>query len=535
MQPILTANDHSMPAFANGPAARAFRALDRLLDRPFGAAANPLRQLGALGYHAFWIIAASGAYLYVFFDTSLDGAYRSVAALHDEQPWAGGLARSVHRYAADAFVTLMLLHVAREWAYGRYRGFRWFSWLSGVPLPWLAAATGVTGYWLVWDERALFVAVATAEWFGAVPGVGADMVRNFVADAAMADRFFSLMAFLHIGLPLLVLLGMWVHVQRITRPHTRPAAVTGWGLAAALVLLAIAHPAVSLGPAEAARAPAEVPLDWFFLAGYPLVYEVSPALLWALAAAGTLLVAALPWTGRAQRPRPARVDLANCNGCGRCFADCPYAAVVMRPRTDGRPHAWQAQVLDDLCASCGICAGACPSSAPFRRAAGLPTGIDLPHRTIGDVRARLDDGLSRMRGAARVVVFGCECAADVRALAGPDVMVVTLPCTGMLPPTFVDYALRVGADGVLVTGCPPHDCEFRSGTHWTAERLAGQREPHLRASAPRERLAVAWAAREDLAIVGRALASFRAALGGLLPRGAVATTRHDRGAEADRG
>ncbi|MCL4763343.1 MAG: hydrogenase iron-sulfur subunit, partial [Burkholderiales bacterium] len=130
-----------------------------------------------------------------------------------------------------------------------------------------------------------------------------------------------------------------------------------------------------------------------------------------------------------------------------------------------------------------------------------------------------------------VVVFGCDCAADVRALAGPGVAVLTLPCSGMLPPTFIDYALRDGADGVLVTGCPPDDCEYRFGSRWTAQRLAGEREPHLRASVPRERVRVAWAAREDLAAVARELAAFRAALALAPPRRAVAAARLEHAAE----
>lgn len=531
MDAVLPANDAG-DAPGDGPAARGWRALDRALDRAFGSQANPMRQLGALGFHSFWIVAASGAYVYVFFDTSLDGAWRSVDALSNGQPWVGGIARSLHRYASDAFVAILLLHAAREWAYGRFRGFRWFTWLSGVPLAWLAVACGVTGYWLVWDQLAQFVAIATAEWFGVLPGVGASMVRNFAADGGMADRFFSLMAFLHIGLPLLLLLAMWVHVQRISRARTRPSRAAGWGLLAALTLLALLRPAVSLAPADTASVPGALPLDWFYLAGYPLVYEASPAVLWGVALAATLAVAVLPWSARGRRRAVASVDLANCNGCARCQADCPYGAVVMRPRSDGRPHLREATVVTDLCAGCGICVGACPSSVPFRRGERLATGIDLPQLPIGDVRARLEAALDGMRGQARVVVFSCECAADARSLAGPDVAVLALPCAAMLPPTFVDYALRDGADGVLVTGCPPHDCAYRSGAATMAERLAATRMPALRATVPRERVRLAWAAREDLASLARDLAAFRTALASAPRRTPVAAARSERRTKA---
>ena len=53
----------------------------RALDRIFGVAANPLRNLGSLGFLLFWVLAASGIYLYIFCDTSVDGAYASIERL----------------------------------------------------------------------------------------------------------------------------------------------------------------------------------------------------------------------------------------------------------------------------------------------------------------------------------------------------------------------------------------------------------------------------------------------------------------------
>ncbi|UCE32151.1 MAG: cytochrome b N-terminal domain-containing protein, partial [Burkholderiales bacterium] len=126
--------------------------LDRLFDRAFGRAGNPLRQLGALGFHLFWVVAATGTYIYVFYDTSVAGAWTSVQWLEREQGWVGVAMRGLHRYASDALVLVVLLHLVREWMLGRFRGFRWFTWISGVPLLWLIAAVGLVGYWLVWDQ-----------------------------------------------------------------------------------------------------------------------------------------------------------------------------------------------------------------------------------------------------------------------------------------------------------------------------------------------------------------------------------------------
>jgi coenzyme F420-reducing hydrogenase delta subunit len=125
--------------------------------------------------------------------------------------------------------------------------------------------------------------------------------------------------------------------------------------------------------------------------------------------------------------------------------------------------------------------------------AELVTGIDLPSAPIGTLRQKMQRGLAALQAEHPIVAFGCGHGASVAALAAPDVATFSLVCTGQLPPSFVEYALRDGAAGVLVSGCHEGGCEFRLGTRWTAERLLGQREPHLRAEVPRERLEVAWA------------------------------------------
>jgi len=202
------------------------------------------------------------------------------------------------------------------------------------------------------------------------------------------------------------------------------------------------------------------------------------------------------------------VDAANCSGCSRCHVDCPYAAIRMEPHPS-RPGFGIAVVDADLCASCGICAGACPSSTPFRRQEQLLTGIDMPQQTVNGLRQQLEDALARLQGRSRIVVFGCDRGADARALAAPDTAVISLMCAGILPPSFVEYALRSGADGVLLTGCRSGGCDFRLGDRWTAERMAGQREPRLRGKVPVARVQVVPASGNDGKALARAVQEFR--------------------------
>jgi ferredoxin/coenzyme F420-reducing hydrogenase delta subunit len=190
---------------------------------------------------------------------------------------------------------------------------------------------------------------------------------------------------------------------------------------------------------------------------------------------------ALPWVARAPRPAPAVVQLDHCNGCGRCFEDCPFSALVLAPRSDGARHAVQAQVDPDLCAGCGICVGACPTATPFRSMDRLATGIELPDRPLAQARERLRAGLAADPGA--LVLFGCEEGADVGRCAGRGVVALALPCSAMLPPSFVEFALRCGAADVIVGSCGASGCAYRLGGRWTDERLTGRREPSLRAHA----------------------------------------------------
>ncbi len=526
-------------AYAGGPAASsreplrslaraAFEEVEAAFDAAFGARANPWRSLGALAWLLFWVVAATGIYVYAAFDTSAEGAYASVERITADAWPLSGLARSLHRYASDAFILVAALHLAREWARGRYAYVHRYAWLTGVTLLGFAYASGLGGFWLVWDRLAQFSITATTEWLDALPIFSEPLARNFDAGAKVGDRLFSLLIFLHIGLPLATLAAMWVHVQRLQRPATQPPRVLGAGMLAALVVLSLAQPVASAAPADLATVPSRLALDWFYLAPHAVQYALSPRALWAIVAAAAAMLFALPYLSRAARtPRRAAavVTLANCNGCRRCFADCPYDAIEMVKRTDGRPHPFQAQVDPDLCAGCGICAGACPSSIPFRSVANLVSGIDLPQKPVDAARSTLQRELARVTASGRqgagasprVVVFGCDEAADVHALRGADTATLSLLCAAQLPPSFVDYALRSGADGVLVTGCREGDCAWRLGQEWVEARFAAVRAPKLRPVVPRERVRVEWAGARDAAALAQALAGFRTDLAALPP------------------
>ena len=71
----------------------------------------------------------------------------------------------------------------------------------------------------------------------------------------------------------------------------------------------------------------------------------------------------------------------------------------------------------------------------------------------------------------KIIAFLCNwCSYRAADLAGtsrlkykPNIRMIRVMCSGRVDPNFVLKALSLGADGVMIAGCHPGECHYKSG------------------------------------------------------------------------
>jgi ferredoxin/coenzyme F420-reducing hydrogenase delta subunit len=456
---------------------RALSRLDTAANRLFTSKHNPLYHSGAIAVGMFLVLLVTGIYLLLFY--RLGAPYESVVRIH-EQAWSGRWIRALHRFASDAAVLAAAVHAFRMYAQRRSWGPRALAWMSGLVLLGVVLVSGWTGYVLVWDTHAQVLAVEGARLLDVLPIFSEPISRSFTGERALPNGFFFVNLFAHIALPLSIGVLVWVHVARLARPVLLPGRRVLWGSVIAFTLVSVLWPVAMAPAADLLRAPTGVPLDLFFGFWLPVTERLPAYAVWIL---GSVLVAvafAVPWLTRPrleQLPAPAVVDERTCTGCEQCVRDCPYDAIEMVLRTDGREGA-VALVSTDLCTSCGICVGSCPPMAI--------TALGMSGRDqLAEVRAFL---AREKPGPYDVVIVGCTWSAADAAAAAYGARLLTVPCVGAMHSSTVEFLLRGGAGGVLVAGCAEHDARTREGMTWTTQRLFDGRPADLKQRVDRSRI-----------------------------------------------
>jgi quinol-cytochrome oxidoreductase complex cytochrome b subunit/coenzyme F420-reducing hydrogenase delta subunit len=453
--------------------------VEGIADRIFTPRYNPFYYLGTICAFLLVLIAISGLYLFFFYRTS--SPYETMQSITVNQWYLGGILRSIHRYASDGLILFLVLHLLREFLLGRYRHWRWVSWVSGNALLLTSILVGIIGYFLVWDERAQLIAVRTAQLLDDIPVFIEPPPRTFLSIATMSKMLFFVLLLAHI---MISMIGMGIltaiHVSRNARPAVKPPKAIAVAVLVILVLISLIIPATNASTVSMTKVPADAPFDWFYLFIYPLASILPKGAFWATAVGGTIILFIAPWIGRPKRQPTAQIASEKCVGCEQCHKDCPYEAIRMVPRRDGRPYLFQAEVMPGRCASCGTCVGSCGSNAP-----------NLPNRTMEQIEEEITKLLylsKKEDGRTSIVGLVCEKSVNQDAFIDiknngikgmPNVYIVKFPCAGMINHSVIEHAIESGADGVFVAGCQTGECSFREGSKWAQARLKGERAPVL--------------------------------------------------------
>jgi ferredoxin len=424
---------------------------------------NPLYHTGTITVFLLGLILITGVYLTMFYQFGFTASYETIVRL--ENNFFNALMRAAHRYASGAALITGLLHGWRTFFQDRFRGPRWLAWVTGVAMTAFFWAIGVSGYWLLWDQRAQVINQSLIRLI-ANSRLGSAFLVHFLttSQAGSGWIFLLLVLTVHLGLSLFVGLFLWWHLKRLSRPKWLPPPF--W-MAASALLLILASALIPVGVLPSinpTQYPGQVPIDPLFLAYLPAALTGNPALFWGGILLLIALASSLPWLLHRKALKPVAVDLTLCDGCVLCSRDCPYNAITMMPRSDGARPTFQAEVNQSLCVSCGICIGSCPEKA---------LGLGLPIDPFWEQTAQ--------RAASANLVFTCERHLLQGSLENdPDLQVVPLTCMGMLHPDLIGAAIDGGADSVRVVGCPPEDCANREGNLWLQQRLDRERLPRLR-------------------------------------------------------
>ncbi len=100
----------------------------------------------------------------------------------------------------------------------------------------------------------------------------------------------------------------------------------------------------------------------------------------------------------------------------------------------------------------------------------------------------------------KIVAILCKwCSSAGSDLAGvsrlkypPNVVPITVMCSGSVSPNYIFSAFKNGADGVLISGCHPGDCHYLKGNYFARRRIALVKELMDFIGLEPQRLQMSW-------------------------------------------
>lgn len=155
------------------------------LKRNIPSETSWFQTLGFAAMAVFGLQAVTGIVLAMYYKPDPTTAYSSIQHITNDVTW-GWLVRGMHKWGASAMIILVFLHMARVFIFGSYKYPRELTWVTGAILLIMVMFMGLTGYLLVWDQRAYWATVVAMNITASAPIIG-----PYIADVLRAGSQFN--------------------------------------------------------------------------------------------------------------------------------------------------------------------------------------------------------------------------------------------------------------------------------------------------------------------------------------------------------
>ena len=294
--------------------------------------------LGSATMVLFAVLVITGVWQLLYYVPTVDHSYDSVMYLRLQVPF-GWLVHGLHYWAAQAFIVVMGLHMARVFIWAAYKKPRELTWVLGVVLLLLGAAFIFTGAILPWDTLGYWAGEVGTSMAGTVPLIGNFLKLLMRGGDTMGQMTLSRAFVVHVAiLPALTVVFIAAHLVAFRQfgsvgpwnPKKREK--TGWFwpdqtfkdlLVVALILVvliclsAFVRAPIS-GPADPLDNSYSPKPEWNFLFLYEALKAFKGSWEWlgtvVIPALLVLLLFAVPFIDRNEKKNPFQRPVAMLSG-----------------------------------------------------------------------------------------------------------------------------------------------------------------------------------------------------------------------------
>ncbi len=255
---------------------------------------NPLYIVGGLVWLSWIVVIVTGIILMLWYVPTTTGAYRSILHLTNDIPF-GWLMRGMHKYAGDMLIVTITIRIYRMYFAGEYKKPGELSWMILFTSLVLAMISGITGYALIWNQRAFWAAktvLTVPSYYDEIPvigklGVGHAIAYVFLGGPALGQATLTRFYAIHFGISILAVILAEVFFYRTRRRRVNLSLFSVTLVLAVLAYVSFDQLAAMGRWANPNRTPLPILSDWYFLALYQVVKYMPP--LWAGIAPGLLI------------------------------------------------------------------------------------------------------------------------------------------------------------------------------------------------------------------------------------------------------